>query len=493
MSTMTNLRGGENVPVPMPRFRWGTRVVLPVAVLLGFAGLFAGSMAESLVPAVDVQAVPVVERSAVKRTAAAAAGASDSSRGREVLVQAAGWIEPDPFPVFASTLINGTVEEVNFLEGDAVAEGGVLVRLVADDARLALRRAEAELRAAEETWEANIAARREAAVAAAAVRETNAALELARAELDVQQALLREAQRVFRRREDLVRDGSISQEEHDTAKASAEAQAARVRVAEQKIHQLAAKLERMEAEEAAARQRLELRTEERRRVELARVARDEAQLRVDRLKIKAPMDGVIMRRHVGEGSILMAGGENPEMNHVAELYDPERLQVRVDVPLADAAQIGVGQPAQVTVEVLPDRTFTGTVTRVTNFADIQKNTLEVKVALQEPDAVLKPEMLARVRFLAMEPDGEDVQTQAPTRLSVFAPGEAVAGGAAWVVSQFDGEEGIAARRTVTTTGAESDGWMEIESGLLPGDLLIVSAEQDLQPQQRVRVRPQGGQ
>ncbi|MDK2973513.1 MAG: hypothetical protein PWP23_3268 [Candidatus Sumerlaeota bacterium] len=479
-----SLQSHQNLAVPPPKFRWGTRVALPAGVLLAFGALFAGSLVSSLTPAVAVQATPVVERPAMKR-----AVATGNTSQAEVVVQAAGWIEPDPFAVYATTLTDGTVEEVLFREGDAVARGDVLIRLIADDARLALQRASAEVRAAEESWKANIEAQREASVAAASVRETQAALDLAHAELEVEKVLLAEARRIYDRRVNLVREGSISREEHDTAESGAQAQAARVRVAERRIEELEAKLERMKAEEAAARQRLELRTEERRRLELARVALAEAQLRMERLEVKATIDGVVMRRLVAPGSVVMAASENAEMARVAELYDPESLQVRVDVPLADAGKVGVGQPAQVVVEVFPGRIFTGTVSRITNLADIQKNTLEVKVALENPAPELKPDMLARVRFLAAA-ESED-EEQAPSGLSVFAPVSALQGDMAWVVANFDGEQGIAARRSVTTTGAEEDGWMEIESGLQPGDLVIVSSATELQPEQRVRVTAGG--
>jgi len=127
------------------------------------------------------------------------------------------------------------------------------------------------------------------------------------------------------------------------------------------------------------------------------------------------------------------------------------------------------------------------VTRVTDLADIQKNTLEVKVAIEDPAPELKPAMLARVRFLEFVEAAQGDATKSGT-LSVFAPASALDGGTAWLITQFDGEEGIAERRSVTTTGAEEDGWREIETGIQPGDLLILSPPDDLQPRQRVRVR-----
>lgn len=482
-SAMTQNQAGK-INVPAPSFHWGTRVVLPIAILLAFGSLFAGSMISSLKPVAEVEVTPVIERPAIKKSVEPASGETGS-----VIVQAAGWIEPAPFPVYATTLTDGTVEEVLFLEGEPVEKGKVLARLIDDDALLELKEAEAEYRAAKEIFEANIERVRDAAVAKAIVEETKASLELAKAELEIETALHKEAQLIFNRRKDLVDDGTISQENYDTAEAKASAQDARVRVVKQRIEELEAKLKRMKAEEEAADKHLDLRIEERRDLELAEVAYEKAQLRVKRLEIKAPIDGVVMERMIQPGSMMMAMSENAAMSKAAALYDPKKLQVRVDVPLADAAKIGVGQPAQIIVEVLPDQTFIGTVSRITNLADIQKNTLEVKVDVENPAAELKPEMLARVRFLSVPKDPG--QQQSLAGMAVFAPSEIVANDSVWVVSEFDGEEGIASKRSIKKTGAEKDGWAEIESGLQPGDLLIVSSPDALKSDQPVRIRTEG--
>ncbi len=485
-SSLSVLPGKEKLLVPEPSFKWGTRVALPVGILLAFVGLFAGSLASSLTPAIDVVAIPVVERPALTKTVSQTESTSGST-----VAQAAGWIEPDPFLVYATALTNGTVEEVLFLEGDAVAKDDVLARLIDDDARLALRRAQSEAQAAEETWEANIEAKRNASITLATVRETEASLTLAQADLDVEKALLKEAQRIFERRKGLVAEGSISEEEFDTAEAAANAQAARVRVVEQRIEELRARLDRVRAEQEAAQRHLELRTEERRRLELAQVALDEARLRVERLEIHSPIDGVIMRRLVEPGSVVMSGSDNPKMSQVAELYDPAHLQVRVDVPLADASKVGVGQSAEIVVEILPERVFAGKVSRITNLADIQKNTLEVKVAIEDPAPELKPDMLARVRFLARQTTSDS--SRAPMGLSVFAHESGISENTAWVVSKFDGEEGHAAKRTITLTGAQNNDWLEIADGLQPGDYLIVSSDSTLNDGDRVRVRQERGE
>jgi len=484
MTPSADAQTSPGTSVPAPGVRWGSRVLLPAALVAGFAALFAGTLLQSVVPVVEVETAPVVQRPSI-RLATAPANVSEA----EAVVQAAGWIEPDPFPTYATALTNGIVDKVHFLEGDTVEAGDVLARFIDDDARLALQRAEAEFRAAEEAWVENVDATREAAVATAAVRETAAMLRQARAELQREQALLANALRIQDRVASLLKDEVRTQQEFDTAEADALALAARVDMARGRISELEAMLTRMEAEEAAAKKRLELRTEERQRLDLARVALAEAQLRFERMDIVAPISGVVMERFVEPGSMMMAFSENAAMARAASLYDPSRLQVRVDVPLADAAKVGAGQRAMVVVEVLPDRIFAGYVSRVTNHADIQKNTLEVKVALDEPSPLLKPDMLARVRFMAAPESGD---TEPVAGNSVFAPVEAIEDGRVWVVSGFDGKEGRAAKRDVSTTGAVDAGWAEIESGLRPGDLLIVSGRQALGPGQRVRVRNEGG-
>ncbi|MCA9277390.1 MAG: efflux RND transporter periplasmic adaptor subunit, partial [Phycisphaerales bacterium] len=131
----------------------------------------------------------------------------------------------------------------------------------------------------------------------------------------------------------------------------------------------------------------------------ARAARDEAQLRLDRMQVVAPIDGVVMLRLVAPGDKRMVAMDDPRSAQVALLYDPGQLQVRVDVPLADASHLFLGQACEVVVDVLPDTTFAGEVIIITHEADLQKNTLEVKVLVVDPAAALRPEMLTRVRFL----------------------------------------------------------------------------------------------
>src|SRR4029079_19282357 len=138
-------------------------------------------------------------------------------------------------------------------------------------------------------------------------------------------------------------------------------------------------------------------------------------------------------------------------------HTPDKLQVRVDVPLADAAHVGLQQDAEIVVNVLPDHVFRGHVSRIVHEADIQKNTLQVKVAIHEPSPELKPEMLARVKFLAAP------TSQSTAQVAMFVPKDLVnerEGRAhVWLVDQT---RNVAEHREVIVGGATVDGWIQIQ-------------------------------
>jgi RND family efflux transporter MFP subunit len=217
----------------------------------------------------------------------------------------------------------------------------------------------------------------------------------------------------------------------------------------------------------------------------ATAQRDDAVLRFERMDVRSPAAGIAMVRLVEPGAKVVRNADNPRSAQVLRLYDPAKLQVRVDVPLVDAAKVGVGQRAEVIVDVLPDRTFDGVVTRVVHEADVQKNTLQVKVAIEDPSPEIKPEMLARARFLAQPDPAQAADEQEAERL--FVPAAAVQQSEGppfvWLADQTDGT----ARRTpVSVGGATPDGWTAIIDGLRPGDRVIVEAPPALADGDRIQ-------
>lgn len=421
-----------------------------------------------------------------------------------VAVQAPGWIEPDPFPTYVTALTHGVVEKVLVLEGEPVTAGQVVATLVPDDALLQaerikadLARKQAALTAAQTDWEHPVALRRAVAVSDARVQETQAEIAQLDATIAQQQAKQQELQATY----DSVRElsaGAASRLEIETALHRLNAQKAQVNATQKQRPVLDAKLARYRAEAEAAKEDLRLRVlqkqalnEAKAIVKDAETALAEAELRLKRIKVTSPVAGVVMKRLKSPGDKVMLDMDSEHSAHVIHVYNPKKLQVRVDVPLADAAKVGVDQPARVIVDVLPDRAFIGRVTRLVHRADISKNTVQVKVAIEKPSALLKPDMLARVKFLATSGGGNQSANKAATgassasavsgpNMTVFVPKQAIRRGGnddgaashAWVV--MPGSNRL--RRQAVTLGRTSHGdWVAVTQGLNPGDALVVDA------------------
>jgi multidrug efflux pump subunit AcrA (membrane-fusion protein) len=112
--------------------------------------------------------------------------------------------------------------------------------------------------------------------------------------------------------------------------------------------------------------------------------------------------------------------------------------------------------------------------------------LEVKVALSGPDSRVRPEMLARVKFLASVDAGVEGDGQ---RLFVPEASLQLTGSyaSAWVLRDFDGERGTALSRPVKPGSHKIDGWIDVLEGLQPGDLVVTSSGKDLRDGTKVKV------
>jgi hypothetical protein len=157
------------------------------------------------------------------------------------------------------------------------------------------------------------------------------------------------------------------------------------------------------------------------------------------------------------------------------MYDPNRLQVRADVRLEDVPMVTPGAPVEIET-ASSGNTITGRVLQTTSSANIQKNTLEVKVELIDPPATVSPEMLVTATFLAPE----NQQTSEPTESQrIFAPQQLVLSGdgesIVWIVDADD----RAIRKSVTVGGTGPEGLIEIVEGLNATDKLIVSGLKNL--------------
>ena len=487
-----------NETIPHPARKWVSRILLPVTIVVIALALLAYGARHSLQPAVEVRVVRAIGKSMTLATGS-------------VTVQAPGWVEADPFPIYVPALAPGIVEEVLVLEGEPVAPGQVVVRMIDDDARLAVDMtkaqvedtraqysvAQANLIAAQSDWDNPIEQDRAVAVGQASLQQAMAEKRQLESEIAMHKATLEGLTDNHQRLSALLPNAAAEQQVVQ-ARLQRDAQAALL-VSVQKKHAIVdARIEGLQAGLTAAKAHRRLRISERKnldkalaevskleaQVKQAEVALAQAQLRLDRMEVRSPVAGIVMTRLAVPGSKLMVDMDSKLSANAIHLYDPNKLQVRVDVPLADAAKVGLEQKAKITVDVLPDMRFDGHVTRIVQEADIQKNTLQVKVAIHDPIAQLKPEMLARVRFMANRPvnSNEDpsVHTFVPERLIQQRSGQTAT---VWLVTASN----QAAQRSITLGEHVQDRWIQVVAGLNPGDVLIADPSDTLAEGQRVRI------
>ncbi|MHC4793648.1 MAG: efflux RND transporter periplasmic adaptor subunit [Planctomycetota bacterium] len=481
---------GDRIPQPPRRFI--ARIAIPATILAATSGLVAFVGWDAVRPRTDVRATAVAIRSIE-------AVASTVTPENQVLVQAPGWIEADPYSTYVPALTQGIVSEILVLEGDRVEAGQAVARLVPDDAEIAHRRTEAVVEQRQGVLDAAIAAQRAATVeieelveidrrvAVMAAKEAQLEADLAGypSRITGLRARIDELKDELARKSKLVEQGAVAAGPVERMRIRLRSIDAEIEGVEAERDAVTAKLAAARAEHAASLRNRELLIHETLELENAKAAvrvaeaeldravadRDAAALALERCTVRSAVDGVVIERLTSPGSTIQFGN-GQHGAHVIHLYDPAMLQVRADIPLAEAAQVGVGQPAEIVIDLLPDVVFKGRVTRFVHRADVSKNTVEAKVHIDDPSPLLKPDMLARVRILA--PGKDETSAARRTVDRVFAPADAIDdSGRIWIVANRRGREGIANRRVVEVGDRMFEGWIEIRSGLRAGDMVIL--------------------
>jgi len=143
------------------------------------------------------------------------------------------------------------------------------------------------------------------------------------------------------------------------------------------------------------------------------------------------------------------------------MYDPMRLQARADVRLEDVPMVTPGAPVEIET-ASSGHVIRGRVLQSTSSANIQKNTLEVKVELIDPPPTVSPEMLVTATFLAPT----TLATSKPTETErLFVPEQLVHKGDGvpfvWIANAND----YASRKVITVGATGSDGLTEVLDGL----------------------------
>jgi HlyD family secretion protein len=275
-------------------------------------------------------------------------------------VSASGEIVATRYADIGSSVM-GKIVSLPVTEGDTVRGGQLLARIDPVQAESDAAGAVAQVRALEA----------EQAASAEQVRE-------ATADRATAEARARDADQQFARQRDLHQQGLISAAQFETARAEAEAAAAQNASAEAAIDRARQTLEAASGRVAAATAQV-------------RRARD----LVAKTAIMSPMDGTVTRLRVREGEMVVVGIQNQPGTTLMTISDLSAIDAEVKVAEADVLRVKVGQPAAVTLEALPGRTFAGRVVEIGASAlpaatAAAAREFRVVVRLDQPEPGLRP-------------------------------------------------------------------------------------------------------
>jgi RND family efflux transporter MFP subunit len=315
-----------------------------------------------------------------------------------------------------SAQITGKLTQVLIEEGDRVKDDQVLARLDDTSQRAALQQAEAQWRAAQALL----------------------------VQFDAQ---LAQNRRDVKRDEDLVDRKLVSQQAVEQARTLVETQAAQVE-------------------------------QQHKQIELAAANVRSAQVQLDYCTVRAPFTGVVIAKAAQVGEIVspLSAGGGFTRTGIGTLVDMDSLEIEVDVNEAYINRVQPKQPVDSVLNAYPDWKIPSHVIAIIPTADRSKATVKVRIGLDAKDDRIVPDMGARVSFLER---AKPAEPNARPPKGVLVPVSALRRDAAGKDIVFVFKDGKAQRHEVTLGGVFGTS-RQVESGLSPGEAIIVDAPAELQ-------------
>ena len=279
----------------------------------------------------------------------------------------------------------------------------------------------------------------------AALAQTQAQLHSAQSLLVQYQAQLAQNRRDLQRMDDMIARKLVSQQAMEQARTLVETQSAQVAT-------------------------------QQRQIELAQASVRAAQVQIDYCTVRAPFAGVVIAKAAQVGEIVspLSAGGGFTRSGVGTIVDMDSLEVEVDVNEAYINRVVAGHRVESVLNAYPDWKIPSHVIAIIPTADRSKATVKVRIAIEQKDARLVPDMGVRVSFL--EDKQPAVQAQQQPR-GVLVPVAAL---------RKDGDKDIvfvlkeqkAQRRAVSLGGSVGQS-RQVQAGVSAGEAVIVDAPEDL--------------
>jgi membrane fusion protein (multidrug efflux system) len=275
------------------------------------------------------------------------------------------------------------------------------------------------------------------------LQKAKAAVEMAKANLLQAEVAGNRAEREYERLLKLKEDGLVTQQNLDDIHTEKEASAARITAAKAQLKAAEGDLQH-------------------------------TQTRLSKAIIYSPIDGVVSFRGVNVGDLV---GEMGSPKIMFRIIDPRILDLTVAVPSKEMSRVKVGQPLTFSTDVHPEKTFTGKVMYINPVVNESDRSVKVTAEVENIQEQLKGGLFVKGRIITGKRSGI---LEAP-RVALLAWDVAAKKADLFVVN---GE--IAKRRTVQT-GALMEDFVEITSGLSPGEQVVIRGGFNLKDGDRVAV------
>jgi len=363
----------DRAPAPSPANKNRSPKLLLLAIA-GVLALAAFAYAFLFSGAKTISAAPVrVE------TAGASQGAS--------VLTATGYVVAH-HKISVGAKVMGRVAWIGVEKGDIVQQGQVLVRLEDSEFRAQVNQARANLASSQ----ARLDQLRSGSRPQEKLRDKATVLQA--------EARLKKAEADYQRTERLFRSGVASKAELDSALSERDTAAALVEAARQSSHMtdIGPRPEEIRAAQAEVQQ--------------MKAALDYAETQLAATEIRAPVSGTVLERTVEPGEMVTpsATGTSGARTSVVDLADLNDLQVELDISQTDFARLKMDQRAEIIPEAYPNLRYNGFIEEIAPEANRAKSTIQVKVKVENPNEQLRPEMNARVNFLAENTAGKETSS-----------------------------------------------------------------------------------
>ena len=280
--------------------------------------------------------------------------------------------------------VSGQIQDLYADYNSLVKRGQLLAKLDARNFQAQLENAEATVSAAQ----AHVLS------SEADTRTQAANLESARANLEAARVARDNTAILFERNAGLSKEGVVSQNDYDNAKANADSARAKLDQAQAAVAQA----------EAQSRSALAALQQAKAQLQQAEADLNRARLNLEYCNIYSPVDGVVISRNIDVGQTIAASLQSPTLFTIAN--DLSQMQVNANVDEADIGNISDQADVRFTVDAFPNDFFRGNISEIRLNPQTVQNvvTYSVIISIANPDLKLKPGMTANITITVDERD-----------------------------------------------------------------------------------------